>query len=147
MFQIGTAKTYIHFGDSLIYILSRSRSRKRKIIWFNPPYNANVKTKIGQRFLAMIRKHFPHNHKYHSIFNKNTLKLSYSCMENVETIIKRHNAKVLKSGSIPVSEKKCNCRDECSMPGNCRSKCIVYKAEVTSENTDKKVYYGVVYIL
>ena len=132
------------FSEGLKYTThpKKKRSRKRKIIWFNPPYNANVKTKIGQRFLAMIRKHFPHNHKYHSIFNKNTLKLSYSCMENVETIIKRHNAKVLKSETIPDSEKKCNCRDECPMPGNCRSKCIVYKAEVTSENTDKKVYYG-----
>ena len=65
-------------------------------------------------------------------------------MENVETIIKRHNAKVLKSETIPDSEKKCNCRDELQLMRcrNCRSKCIVYKAEVTSENTDKKVYYG-----
>ena len=132
------------FSGGLKYTIhpKKKRPRKRKIIWYNPPYNANVKTKIGQRFLAMIRKHFPHNHKYYSIFNKNTLKLSYSCMENVETIIKRHNAKVLKSENIPDFDDKCNCRNDCPMPGNCRAKCIVYKAEVTSENSDKKVYYG-----
>ena len=34
------------------------RKRTRNIIWFNPPYNQNVKTNIGSKFLALINKHF-----------------------------------------------------------------------------------------
>ena len=33
-------------------------SKKRKVIWFNPPYNDSVKTDIGAKFLSLINKHF-----------------------------------------------------------------------------------------
>ena len=56
------------------------RKRKRNILWFNPPYNKSVQTNIGRIFLNLINKHFPNSGKLHKIFNKNTLKLSYSCM-------------------------------------------------------------------
>ena len=35
------------------------RSRKRNIIWFNPPFSKNVKTNVGKIFLGLIKKHFP----------------------------------------------------------------------------------------
>ena len=35
------------------------RSRTRSVIWFNPPFNAAVKTDVGKRFLALVDKHFP----------------------------------------------------------------------------------------
>ena len=44
-------------------------NRKRKIIWFNPPFSKNVKTKIAKLFLDLITKHFPRHHKFHKIFN------------------------------------------------------------------------------
>ncbi|MCP4482402.1 MAG: hypothetical protein GY817_06445, partial [bacterium] len=50
------------------------RNRSRKIIWFNPPFNNNVKTNVGRCFLNMIQKHFPQGHKLQKIFNKNTVK-------------------------------------------------------------------------
>ena len=53
-------------------------SRKRKILWFNPPYSVTVKTNVGKKFLHLIEKHFPKNHRYHIIINKNTVKVSYS---------------------------------------------------------------------
>ena len=52
------------------------RQRKRNVIWFNPPYNGSVKSNIGRTFLNLLSKHFPPGHKYHSIFNKNKVKLS-----------------------------------------------------------------------
>jgi len=55
------------------------KKRKRKIIWFNPPYSISVKTNIGRTFLQLIKKHFPKHNSLHKIFNKNTLKISYSC--------------------------------------------------------------------
>ena len=41
----------------------------------------------------MIYKHFPAGHTLHKILNRNNIKVSYSCMENMATIIKRHNNK------------------------------------------------------
>ena len=62
------------------------KNRPRNITWFNPPYSQNVKTKVGKCFLTLIDKHFPKSNPLHRIFNRNTLKLSYSCMNNVTTI-------------------------------------------------------------
>jgi hypothetical protein len=44
-----------------------------------------------------IEKHFPLQHKLriHKIFNRNTLKISYSCMNNVKSIITKHNAHII----------------------------------------------------
>ena len=52
--------------------------RQRKIIWFNPPYSVNVETNIGKTFLKLIDKHFPKINKFHKIFNRNNVKVSYS---------------------------------------------------------------------
>ena len=92
-------------------------------------------------FLNLIRKHFPSGHRYCSLFNRNTLKLSYSCMENVGDIIKKHNAKLLAEQKS--LQKSCNCRkkDSCPLKGDCQQKCVVYKAEVETKS-DKKYYYG-----
>ena len=54
------------------------RNRNRKIIWFNPPFSKNVSTNIGKRFLNLIDRHFPKTHKLYKIFNRNTVKLSYT---------------------------------------------------------------------
>ena len=56
---------------------------KRKIIWFNPPFSKNVSTKIGKSFLSLLDLHFPRNLIYSSIFNRNKIKVSYSCMQNL----------------------------------------------------------------
>ena len=57
---------------------------KRKLIWFNPPYSINVSTKVGNQFLKLINKHFPRHHKIYKLFNKNNVKVNYSCMPNMK---------------------------------------------------------------
>ena len=74
---------------------SQKKKRKRKIIWFNPPYSKNVKTNVGKIFLKLLREHFPPNHKLHKIFNTNNVKISYSCMKNISSIISAHNKNIL----------------------------------------------------
>ena len=59
------------------------RNRQRNIIWFNPPFSKNVKTNIARSFLKLVDTHFPIGNKLHKIFNRNTVKVSYSCMSNV----------------------------------------------------------------
>ena len=55
------------------------RNHKRNIIWFNPPFNRNVSTKIGKYFLNLLDKHFPQNHRLRKILNRNSGKVSYIC--------------------------------------------------------------------
>ena len=69
------------------------KKRKRKIIWINPQYSKSVKTNIEKIFIKLISKHFPPNHKFVKIFNKNTIKLSYSCMLNIRSKINGHSKK------------------------------------------------------
>ena len=73
----------------------------RNIIWFNPPFSQNVRTNITKLFHCLIDKHFPKSHKLHKIFNRNNLKVSYSCIMNMANIIKSHNQKVLMKTTRP----------------------------------------------
>ena len=122
------------------------KKRKRNIIWFNPPYSKTVKTSIGRKFINLINQHFPPNHKFVKIFNKNTLKLSYSCMPNIKSKINGHNKKVLKNK--PTEQKRtCNClvKEHCPMNGLCLTSSILYQATITSNNTKykEKRYKGI----
>lgn len=121
------------------------RSRKRKIIWFNPPFSNNVETNIGRRFLNLIEKHFPRNHRFHKLFNRNNVKVSYSCMPNVENIIKSHNKKLLQEHQQQedTSPRLCNCRskDQCPLGGKCLTDSLVYKATL-STISEKYSYVG-----
>ena len=53
-------------------------ARKRKIIWFNPPFNSSVTTRVGTKLLNLVEKHFFKENKLRKIFNKNTLTANYS---------------------------------------------------------------------
>ena len=59
--------------------IRNKKKRQRKIIWFNPLLSKSVKTNLGKEFFKLLKRHFPKRHKMSKIFNKNTVKLSYSC--------------------------------------------------------------------
>ena len=61
----------------------RAINRNRNVRWFNPPFNLKVLTNVGHKFLRIIDECFPPHHCLHKIFNRNTLKLSYSTMSPV----------------------------------------------------------------
>ena len=63
------------------------RTKKRKVIWFNPPFSVNVTT-LGAEFLKLIDKAFPKSSPLNKIFNRNTLKISY-IKQKYENIIAR----------------------------------------------------------
>lgn len=131
------------YDPTLKYLPGRARrkNRNRKVIWFNPPYNEYVKTNVGQKFLLLIQKHFPRTHRYSKIFSKNTIKLSYSCMPNMGSIIKQNNSNLLHP---PADEDtSCNCRvkADCPVPDACRTRCSVYTATVEAERKEF-VYHG-----
>ena len=85
-----------------------SQERKKQIIWFNPSYSKNITTKVGKCFLSLIEKHFPQHHKLHKLFNRNNVKISYSCLPNIKSIINRHNRKILYP-SPTIDSRTSNC--------------------------------------
>ena len=121
----------------------KKRKRDRKVIWYNPPYSKSVKTNVGAQFIKLIGKHFPRGHKLHKIFNRNNLKISYSCMRNMQQIIKAHNSKILKRSQSTTNKKSCNCRQKnnCPLRGNCLVNDIVYKVKITSNDSQKPACY------
>ena len=115
----------------------RPKNRRRNIIWYNPPYNKNVRTNVGKQFLNLIEKHFAVNNKHHKIFNKNNVKVSYGCCQNMENIVKQHNSKILnESNTINDQGHTCNCRvrEQCPLDNNCLSSGVVYMANVSTDD-------------
>ena len=49
------------YKEKLVYKEEKEKEtkqkRRRKVIWFNPPYSANVKTNVAAKFLSIIDKH------------------------------------------------------------------------------------------
>lgn len=125
--------------------LAENKKRKRNIIWFNPPYNVNVSTKIGKLFLLLIDKHFPKQNKLHKIFNRNNVKVSYSCTKNMKAYINIHNNKIINNNDT-VMDRNCNCikKEQCPVENKCLTKNIIYKATTNSNipNYERKVYIG-----
>lgn len=120
--------------------------RRRNIIWFNPPFNRNVQTNIGREFINLIDKCFPNGHKLRQIFNRNTVKLSYSCTPSMKQVIDGHNKATIRKAKQPEQDqtvKACNCRNknDCPLEGECLQKEIVYQATVTT-NEKKETYVG-----
>ena len=83
----------------------------------------------------MLNKHFPPGHKLYKIFNKNTVKLSYSGMPNLKAKIDGHNKKILKT-TPPPKTKLCNClkNENCPMRGACLTENILYYARISCED-------------
>ena len=91
-----------------------NRNRKGNTIWFYPPFSMNVSTNVARKFPHLTDKHFPQNHKFHKIFNRHNVKVSYSCMPNITSTIRSHNKKILSNETPEI--KDCNCRDKSNCP-------------------------------
>ena len=105
-------------------------------------------------FFALVDKHFPKDHKLRKIFNRNTIKISYSHMNNTEQIIDNHNNCILNSSkhindtadnTNTKDTKTCNCRQKknCPLNGNCLQSSLIYQATVTrKDNSTTETYIG-----
>ena len=85
-----------------------------------------------------MRKYFPKENKLSKLINKNTVKISYSCLPNLDCIIKRSNKAKYESkigrNNENTENKNCNkkgiCKNGCIINGKCETECAVYKASV-----------------
>ena len=139
------------FKTKLLYVhsnsigKSRRKLRKKKVFYFNPPFSNSIKTNIGKEFLKLVSRHFPKSGFYGSIFNRNTIKISYSCMSNLEKELSNHNQKLLQNSNDTTEKnrKLCNCRSKnnCPVKGECLTKGVIYKATVMY-NKKEHIYIG-----
>ena len=70
------------------------------------------------------------------------MKVSYSCMPDIDSAISSHN-KVLLSDA-PNAVMPCNCRDptQCPFNGKCRTPATIYRGDVTAEGEPVSKYVG-----
>ena len=127
----------------------RKKRKGRKCIWFNPPHSDTVSSDIGRLFLNAVEKHFSGDKFLRKLFNKNNIKVSYSCGRNVKQEIQGNNKKVLQEhwNNIlqPVQEDRmCSCpRNKiCPFNGECLRKNLVYKATVSCQGKKDMIYIG-----
>ena len=92
--------------------------------------------------------HFPKNHTFNKIFNRNNVKVSYSSMQNVKAIINNHNMNILHQNKEIKDEYNSRNKKYCPLggTGKCLSPNTVYQVKITSiqSNYKDKVYFGVV---
>ena len=136
------------FNEKLVYSTNgiRRNQRKRNIIWYNPPFEMQVKTKVARIFLTLVKKHFPPNHKLYKVINKDNVKVSYSCMPNVGAYISSHNIALMnKSRSTeetPREQCNCNNREACPLNGQCKSEAIIYQGTIETPQGESSKYIG-----
>ena len=121
-----------------------TRNRKRKIVYFNPPYSTNVKTNIGAKFLKLVDKHFPADNPLSKIINRNSVKVSYRTTPNMAKAISANNAKILKQLEEKSEVRTCNCpkNSTCPLNGQCLTENLIYQATVTENDGLKNTYIG-----
>ena len=77
-------------------------------------FSRNVSTNVAKKFLQLLDKHFPPSNSLHKIFNRNTIKVSYSCTQNLGNI-KLHNKKPSSFNNqiiLPCNSRR---KEECPM--------------------------------
>ena len=55
---------------------------------------------VGRTFLKILDEEFPESHVFHKIFNRNTVKISYSCMPNLKQINPTENDRITNFESM-----------------------------------------------
>ena len=65
----------------------------------------NVKTKLGQKFLLLIDRCIPADHRLARVVNRNSVKVP-----NLKNLVSIHNKKIQKHKETPGLDPACNCR-------------------------------------
>ena len=93
-------------------------------------------------FLQLIDTHFPPANKLQKMFKRNTVKVSYSCTQNISQIIKGHDENVKSIKRHHRLKHNCRIKTECPFNDDCRKENVIYKCTVLTTFQTKKVYLG-----
>lgn len=105
-----------------------------------------MKTNIGKCFFHLINKYFSQEHKFYKIFNKNALKLSYSCMPNLKILINNHNQDIHKD-QRQSTPKSCICskKMDCLVNGLRLTESLLYYTTISCNKENYTKLYKVIY--
>ena len=78
---------------------------------------------------------------YTKFCNRNTIKVSYSCMNNVSQIKIQHNRNVSNKKEKQINPCNCRNKNKCSLNGNCKVQSFIYKWTVSTTQTFKQCVY------
>ena len=101
----------------------KTKAKKKKCHLVQPSTQQQRRNQYWKKFLQLLTKHFPPNHRLHKICNKFNIKVSYSCMPNMTSIISNYNKAILrKHSTITDPTPPCNCKTKtkCPLDGKCR---------------------------
>ena len=84
--------------------------------------------------------YFPKSQELHKSFNRNTVKVSYSCIQNMSKICKGHNSKITFTRCNQLTLCNCLVKEECPMDGKCQTLDAVYDCSVNSPEP-RKIYF------
>lgn len=96
----------------------------------------SIKTNIGTELVKLGAKIFQRSHKFH----RGTLKVSYSCCQNLASIISQHNDIIInKTRNEDNDGNKCNFKDQtsCTLNQMCREKVIIYNSKVQVDGSPR----------
>ena len=89
-------------------VSNNKRNRKRNVNWFNPPFSANVKAKVGNYF-----------HEFRKLFNHKTIKVSYTFILNIKAEIHKRNKNTLEKTQLKhPNTQLCNSTNKKQCPLN-----------------------------
>jgi len=114
---------------------NQNGKKHRKVIWFNPPYSANVHTMLQPSSCQSLISIFK-NADLGKYFNRLYVKVSYSCMGNMESLNAVHNRKIIRQERENLLHQKTrkNVISEwvarCPLKGKCLTQSITYKVKV-----------------
>ena len=74
----------------------KKRTRSKKQYFFNPPYELNVKTNVAKEVFKALERTIPKGHKLYPLLNRDTVKVTYSTMPNIQKKVSCHNKKVIE---------------------------------------------------
>ena len=101
----------------------------------------STKQYLQMLHLRLINRNFPKSHRLHKVFNRNTVKVSYSCMQNMSKIYKGHNSKISSTPCNQLILCYCRKKEKCPMDGKWQTMDAVYDCSVTSPEL-QKIYFG-----
>ena len=129
-----------HCRKSLLYHKNKAWKKKNSDDCFYVTMGSYDGAKICELVGTLVLSTLAKSNKLHKIFKRNTVKVSYSCTENISSIMSSHNKKLLKN--VALNTKPCNCRTKstCPLNGQCQSQDIIYKCTVSTSVNPDKVY-------
>ena len=79
------------------------------------------------------------------VFNRNNVKVGYSSMPNVASIINAHNKKILNENIAKTTYESCNYRVKasCSLDGNCLQSSLIYTCKAATPKITNDYFHQI----